>query len=59
MLDGSPSRTSLEDGLRAAVTAFGIDEAQRTGQVVDLLPLWNTVGIDLTDKPQKEPVGRK
>ena len=45
MLNGAPPLTSLEDGLRAAFTAFGLDEAQRTGTVVDLTPLWRQAGI--------------
>lgn len=47
MLNGAKPITSLEDGLRAAFTAFGIDEAQRTGKVVDLSPLWREAGIDV------------
>ncbi len=47
MLQGAPPRTSMVDGLRAAVTAFGIDEAQRTGTVTDLRPLWRRAGIEI------------
>lgn len=45
MVNGAAPLTSLEDGLRAAFTAFGIDEAQRKGKVVDLTPLWQRAGI--------------
>jgi predicted dehydrogenase len=45
MLNGAPPLTSLEDGLRAAFTAFSIDEAQRTGTVVDLTSLWRQADI--------------
>jgi predicted dehydrogenase len=45
MRNGAAPLTSLEDGLRAAVTVFGIDEAQRSGAVVDLRPLWQAAGI--------------
>ncbi len=45
MRHGTTPLSTLEDGLRAAITAFGIDEAQRTGQVVDLRPLWQHAGI--------------
>jgi len=45
MLEGAPSLTKLDDGLRAALTAFGIDEALRTGQVFDLKPYWKKAGI--------------
>lgn len=48
ILTGAPPLTSLEDGLRAAFTAFGIDEAQRTGTVTDLTPLWRQAGITPT-----------
>ncbi len=47
MLNGAPPLTSLEDGLRSAFTAFGIDEAQRTGTIVDLTPLWRQAGIEI------------
>jgi predicted dehydrogenase len=47
MLQGTPSLTSLDDGLRAAFTVFGIDEAQRTGTVVDLTPYWKQAGINV------------
>lgn len=45
MLHGAAPLASLEDGLRAAFAAFGIDEAQRTGTVVDLTPLWRQAKI--------------
>ncbi len=45
MLKGKAPLTSLEDGLRSAFTAFGIDEAQRTGKVFDLTPLWRQAKI--------------
>ncbi len=43
MLKGDPASTSLEEGLNAAVTCFAIDEAQVSGQVVDLTPYWDRV----------------
>lgn len=45
MLHGTPPLTSLEDGLRAAFTAFGLDEALRSGTVVDLTSLWRKAGL--------------
>jgi len=45
MLDGEVPLTSLEDGLRAAFTCFGIDEAQNKGVVIDLNPLWEKAGL--------------
>jgi len=44
MVHGAPSPASLEDGLRAAITVFAIDEAERTGRVVDLAPWWRRAG---------------
>jgi predicted dehydrogenase len=45
MLYGEEPPASLEEGLRAALTAFGIDEALRTGTVVDLTPIWERANI--------------
>ena len=45
IIKGCPSKTGLEDGLRAAFTVFAIDEAERIGKVVDLMPLWKQAGI--------------
>ena len=45
IVHGAAPLTSLEDGLRAAFTAFAMDEAQRTGAVVDLTPYWRQAGI--------------
>lgn len=47
MLNNTPPKSSLEDGLRAAITVFGIDKAQSTGQVVDLRPLWQKAEIEI------------
>jgi predicted dehydrogenase len=43
ILHGAPSHTSLTDGLNAAVTCFGIDDAMTTGTVVDMAPYWAQV----------------
>ncbi len=45
MLRGEAPRTGLEDGLRSAVTVFGIDQALADGTVVDFTPLWERAGI--------------
>jgi predicted dehydrogenase len=45
MLDGAAPLATLEDGLRSAVSCYGVDEALDTGSVVDLHPLWKQVGI--------------
>lgn len=47
MLKGKPPFSTLEDGLKSAVTSFGIDRAMDSGKVVDMAPLWKKVGIDL------------
>ena len=46
MFNDAPPTTSLEHGLRAAVTAFGIDRALATGSVVELQDLWREAGIE-------------
>lgn len=46
MLKGKAPFTGIEDGLLAAVTCFGIDEAMRKGQVVDMRPLWRRAGLE-------------
>lgn len=40
MLHGAPPPTTLEDGLRASFTCFGIEEARENKQVVDMTPYW-------------------
>lgn len=41
MLNGTPPRASLENGLAAAITCFGIDEAMNSGAVVDMATYWS------------------
>ena len=38
--EGVPPLTSVDDGIAAALTCFGIDRAQDNGTVEDLAPLW-------------------
>ncbi len=40
MLRGAPTPTTLEDGLRASFTCFGIEEARETGAVINMHPYW-------------------
>jgi len=40
MMFGDPPLASVEEGIASAITAFAIDRATETGQVVDLTPLW-------------------
>ncbi len=43
MLRGDATSTTLEEGLAAAVTCFAIDDAEASGQVVDVAPYWEKV----------------
>lgn len=45
MLEGTPPLATLEDGVRAAVSCFGVDDALDTGSVSDLHPMWEKAGI--------------
>lgn len=40
--DGTPA-TGLKDGLTSAITCFGIDKANTTGQVVDMKEFWDRI----------------
>ena len=46
LLEGREPLASVGEGLRSAITAFGIDLAADTGSVVDLRQMWNAAGID-------------
>jgi predicted dehydrogenase len=48
MTEGAPPLATLDDGLRAAASCFGVDEAQDTGHVFDYTPLWKQAGIPTT-----------
>lgn len=43
MLRGKPMPTTMEDGLMASFTCFGIEEARETGTVVNMQPYWDGV----------------
>ena len=45
MLRGAEPFTSLEDGLKSAVTCFAIDDAMERREVVDVTPYWQRCGI--------------
>lgn len=45
MLDGVTPTVGMEEGLRAAVTCFAIDQASDRGEVVDLSPSWEFIGL--------------
>ena len=44
MTNGTPPKCSGNEGLESAVFALAIDQAARTGQVVDLEPVWKSLG---------------
>lgn len=44
MCTGATPRCSGIEGLRSAVFALAIDEAARTGRIVDLEPVWRSLG---------------
>lgn len=46
MRDGAPPRAGIEEGVKSAFTAFGIDAAHDTGTVYDLGELWKRAGIE-------------
>lgn len=43
ILHQQPPLATVEDGLRACVVAFGIDQAMESGSVVDLNPVWQSI----------------
>ena len=44
--EGACPLAGIDEGVRSAVAAFGIDQAVDEGSVVDLLPLWRKAGVD-------------
>ena len=44
MTAGAPPKCSGDEGLESAVLALAIDQAARTGKVVDLEPVWKKLG---------------
>ena len=47
MLRGTVPTVGIEEGIRAAVTCFAIDDAIDKGEVVDLSPYWEKVGLGI------------
>ena len=45
LLQGAPPLTSVEEGIRAAVVAFGIDQAADENRVIDLQEMWKQAAI--------------
>lgn len=46
LLHGAVPLASVEEGIKSAVVAFGIDQALDEGRVVDLHAMWDQVDID-------------
>lgn len=44
MTNGTAPKCSGNEGLESAVFALALDQAARTGQVVDLEPVWKSLG---------------
>lgn len=45
MVNGTEPVSSLDDGFRAAITCFAVDDAMDSGAVVDLQPYWEKAGM--------------
>lgn len=46
MLNGAAPLAGIEEALSSAIVAFAIDQAEQTGEVVDLRPMWERAGLD-------------
>ena len=44
MSKGVPPKCSGQEGLRSAVFALALDRAAQTGELVDLEPIWDSLG---------------
>ena len=47
MIKGTVSKAGLIEGIKSAITAFGIDQANNEGQVIDMRSLWDRAEIPL------------
>ncbi len=50
LLRGTAPLAGVEDGLKSAIAAFGIDQAADAGTVIDLHAMWTQAGIDPASK---------
>jgi len=48
MVNGAPPLATPDEGLISAAVAFATDEAMTEGRVVDLTPMWQRAGLDLS-----------
>jgi predicted dehydrogenase len=46
MANDAPPTCSGEEGLRSAVVALAIDQSAREGQIIDLTPTWESLGVE-------------
>ena len=44
MVNGTAPKCSGQEGLESAVVALGLDQAARSGSVVDMEPIWKQLG---------------
>ncbi len=49
ILDGKPPIAGMREAMLSAITCFGIDQAMKEKRVVDLRPIWRTVGIEIDE----------
>ena len=47
ILEDADPRAGIEEGMKSAITCFAIDQAMRSGAVVDLAEWWQKAGIEL------------
>jgi len=45
VLNDAPSISSVEDGIKAAISCFAIDKAMDENRVVDLAEMWDEVNF--------------
>ncbi|MFW6414203.1 MAG: Gfo/Idh/MocA family protein [Verrucomicrobiota bacterium] len=50
MLQGAQPKAGIYEGITSAFTSLAIDEAQRSGQIVDLGPWWERAGITVGNR---------
>ena len=50
LLHGASPLAGVDDGLKSAIVAFGIDQAADAGTVIDLNAMWAQAGIDPASK---------
>jgi predicted dehydrogenase len=46
--NGAKPLAGVAEGLRSCVAAFGVDQALAQGRVIDLIPVWRELGIEVS-----------